>query len=226
MNILTHRKLLALICAGGLCGGAAAMGQDAADASKANQAAPGKVDEAAMMAQMMELAKPGENHKTLERFVGSWTYRVKYWLTPEKTNVPPIESSGTTVTKSTMGGRYFISEHNGQMQIPGPDGTMQSMPFSGMAVQGYDNVKRKFVASWIDNGGTSIMMLEGTFDADANTLTYVADYEPMPGMKTKVREAITMTDQNHHTMTWFEHRGDKEVKTMEITYTRSGGAGS
>lgn len=225
MKTLTYRKLLALLCAGSLCA-AAAIGQDTAGAARANQTTTGKVDEAAMMAQMMELGKPGENHKTLERFVGSWTYRIKYWSAPENTNVPPVESGGTTVTKSTMGGRYFISEHKGQMQFPGPDGAMQSMPFSGMAVQGYDNVKRKFVASWIDNMGTGIMMMEGTFDADANTLTYVADYEAMPGMKTKVREAITMTDQNHHTMSWFEHRGDKEVKTMEITYIRSGGAGT
>jgi hypothetical protein len=42
----------------------------------------------------------------------------------------------------------------------------------------------------------------------------------MPGMKTKVRETIKYTDKNHRTFEFFEGRGDKEVKTMEMNYTR------
>ena len=49
-----------------------------------------------------------------------------------------------------------------------------------MAVEGYDNVKKKFLASWIDNMGTGIMNLEGTYDAATKSLTYHAEYEPMP----------------------------------------------
>ena len=42
------------------------------------------------------------------------------------------------------------------MQMPGEDGKMKDMQFKGMGVEGYDNVKKKFVASWIDNMGTGI----------------------------------------------------------------------
>jgi len=34
---------------------------------------PAAADEAQMMAAMMELAKPGENHKILQEGTGSWT---------------------------------------------------------------------------------------------------------------------------------------------------------
>ncbi len=193
--------------------------QDATEPKKdAGPKAEGKKPgEAEMMAMMMEMAKPGENHKHMQDLVGTWSYTVKWWMNPES---PPNESSGTTVVKSVMDGRYLISEHTGKMQMPGSDGKMMDMEFKGMALEGYDNAKKKFVASWIDNMGTGIMNLEGTYDAATKTLTYYAEYEPMPGMKTKMREVVTTTDNDHHSMQFFEDRGGKEVKTMQIDYTR------
>jgi hypothetical protein len=170
-----------------------------------------------MMAMMMELAKPGENHKLLAGGVGSWTYTVKWWMSPD---AAPSESMGTTVTRATMGGRYFISEHTGKMQMPGPDGKMMDMEFKGMATEGYDNVKKKFVASWIDNMGTGIIRMEGDYDAATKSLTYRAEQEMMPGMKMKIREVIKFTDKDHRMFEWYEDRDGKEVKTMEIAYTR------
>ena len=97
---------------------------------------------------------------------------------------------------------------------------MMDTPFVGMSIEGYDNVKKKFVSSWIDNMGTGIMNSEGTYDPASKTLTYFAEYEPMPGMKTKTRQVLKLTDKDHRTLEFFEDRGGKEVKTMEIGYTR------
>lgn len=176
-----------------------------------------KPNDAQMMATMMELAKPGENHKRLQEMVGTWAYSVKWWMNPE---AAPVESTGTTVSRPAMDGRYVISEHSGKMQMPGEGGNMMDVPFKGMAIEGYDNVKKKFVSTWIDNMGTGIMLSEGTYDPASKTLTYSADYEPMPGMKTKARQVVKITDKDHHTMEYFEDRGGKEVKVMEITYAR------
>lgn len=195
------------------------MAQDATETKKdaGAKAAEKKPSDAEMMAMMMEMAKPGENHKQMQDLVGTWSYKVKWWMNPES---PPSESSGTTVTKWVMGGRYLVSDHTGKMQMPGADGKMMDMEFKGMAVEGYDNARKKYVASWIDNMGTGIMNLEGTYDAATKTLTYYAEYEPMPGMKTRIREVITKTDEDHHMLDFFEDRGGKEVKTMHIDYTR------
>jgi hypothetical protein len=178
-------------------------------------------NEAEMMAMMMELAQPGENHKLLARGVGTWTYAVKMWMNPDP-SAPPSESTGVSVTKELMGGRYFVSEHKGKMQMPGPDGKMMDMDFNGIATDAYDNVKKKFMSSWIDNMGTGIVVSEGTYDAATKTFTYHAEYEMMPGMKTKVRQVIKIADKDHHTLEFFEDRGGTEVRTMEIKYTRKG----
>jgi hypothetical protein len=176
-----------------------------------------KPTESEMMAMMMELAKPGENHKLLAGVVGTWDYKVKFWMSPD---APPMESGGKCAARTAMDGRYVISDHTGKMQMPGPDGAMMDTQFAGMGIEGYDNAKKKFVASWIDNMGTGIMNMEGTYDAGSKTLTYLAEYEPMPGMKTKMHEVIKIADKDHRTIEFFEDRGGKKVKTMEIAYTR------
>jgi hypothetical protein len=172
-----------------------------------------------MMTQMMELSKPGENQKLLADLAGTWTYTVKFWMNPDP-NAKPEESKGTAVRKSIMDGRYSVLDVSGKMQMSGPDGKKKDMTFKGMGIDAYDNVKQKFISSWIDNMGTGIMMSEGTYDPAAKTFTYNAEGEFIPGMKQKIREVIKIVDKDHHTFEWYEDRGGREVKTMEINYTR------
>jgi hypothetical protein len=185
--------------------------QDTADKKKE------KPSDSDMMATMMEMAKPGEPHKRMQELVGTWSYVSKWWMSPD---TAPNVSSGTMVTRSVMDGRYLISDHASKMQMPGPDGKPMDMQFKGMAVEGYDNVKKKYVASWIDNMGTGIMNLEGTYDPAAKALTYLAEYEAVPGTKMKIREVVTQIDDDHRKIEFFEDRGGKEIKTMQIDYSR------
>jgi len=177
-----------------------------------------KQDPGQMMATMMQLAQPGEGHKIFADAVGTWSYKVKWWMSPD---APPMESSGTMKTRSVMDGRYFISEHQGKMSMPGADGKMMDMSFQGMGTEGYDNAKKKYVASWIDNMGTGIMLMEGTYDPAAKTLTYTGEEEPMPGMKMKIKQVVKIGDKDHRSIEFFEMHGDQEVKTMEISYNRA-----
>ena len=95
----------------------------------------------------------------------------------------------------------------------------------GKSIEGYDNVKQKFVSAWIDNASTGIITFEGSYDPSSRSLTYYAETEPQPGKITKVREVIAVTDHNHYSLTWFEIHGGHEVKTVEINYTRAPGSG-
>ena len=174
-----------------------------------------------MMKQMMELSKLNENHKLLADMDGNWNFAIKMWMNPDP-NAKPQESKGTATRKSAMGGRYAVMDVTGKMQMPGEDGKMKDMQFKGMGIEGYDNVKKKFVSSWIDNMGTGIQFSEGTYDPATKTFTYTSEIEMMPGMKTPVREVIKVPDNNHMSLEWYETRGGQEKKTMEIAYTRAG----
>ncbi len=166
---------------------------------------------------MMELSKLNENHKLLAQTAGTYSYVVKMWMDPSG---KPNESTGTATRKAVMDGRYVTGDYSGSFKMPGPDGKMQNMNFKGMSLDGYDNVKKKFVSGWVDNMGTGIYITEGDYDASAKTITYTGQFEMAPGMKTKVREVIKLTDATHMSMEYYEDRGQGENKTMEISYTK------
>lgn len=191
----------------------------AAAVQAAPNAKPSAEDMQKMMQQMMELSKLNENHKMLGELAGTWSYTVKMWMNPDP-NAKPEESKGIAVRKPMMDGRFYVMDVTGKMEMPGPDGKKKETTFKGMGLEGYDNVKKKFIGTWMDNMGTGIMMSEGDYDPATKTLTYTSEYEGIPGMKTKIREIVKVVDKNHHTFEWYEDRGGKEVKTMEISYTR------
>src|SRR5438105_12602830 len=198
-----------------------AQDQTAATAASPVTAGPaaGQPNQAEMMQQMMELSKLNENHKLLAGLDGTWTYTVKMWMNPDP-NAKPQESKGTAVRKSMMDGRFFVMDVTGKMEMPGPDGKPKEMTFKGMGIEGYDNVKKKFVGTWVDNMGTGIMMSEGSYDPATKTFTYTGEYEAIPGMKQKIREVMKIADKDHMSFEWYEDRGGKEAKSMEISYTR------
>jgi hypothetical protein len=196
-------------------------GESPAGATSSAAAPSGQPNPQEMMKQMMEMSKLNENHKVLTDLDGNWNYAIKFWMNPDP-NAPPQQSKGTATRKSVMGGRFVVMDVSGKMQMPGEDGKMKDMQFKGMGVEGYDNVKKKFVASWIDNMGTGIQFSDGTYDPATKTLTYTSEMEPVPGMKTPVREVIKVADNNHMTLEWYENHGGQEKKTMEINYTRAG----
>jgi hypothetical protein len=169
------------------------------------------------MKQMMDMAKLNENHKLLASMAGTWSYTVKMWMDPKG---KPTESTGTAVRKAVMDGRYVTGDYTGKFKMPGADGKMTEMNFHGMSMDGYDNVKKKFVSGWVDNMGTGIMLMEGTYDTATKTFTYTGEYEMMPGMKSKAREVIKTPDNGHMIMEYYEDRGQGEAKTMEIDYKR------
>ncbi|HEV2842741.1 MAG TPA: DUF1579 domain-containing protein [Chthoniobacterales bacterium] len=173
-----------------------------------------------MMEVMMEMGKPGENHKLLAELAGNWTYTMKMMMDP--TTGKPSESKGTATRKAIFDGRYFTFEVSGKFQMPGKDGKPMDMNFKGMAIEGYDNVTKKFFSSWVDNMSTLMMNAEGTYDAATKTFTYMANCEMMPGMKTKMREVIKVIDKDHHNFEMYEDRGSGETKSMEIAYIRAG----
>ena len=102
------------------------------------------MDPQAMMEVWKKLAQPGEPHKLFAGLAGSWTTQTKEWMEPGK---PPMESTGTSEMKMLLDGRFLFQEYDGQMM---------GQPFSGVGIDGYDNLTKKYVTAWIDTMGTGI----------------------------------------------------------------------
>jgi hypothetical protein len=163
------------------------------------------------IAKMTALATPGENHKLLDYKVGKWNGHVTMWMAP---GAPAMESEATSETKWIMGGRYLHEDVRG---------TFAGQPFEGLGISGFDNIKKKFVYTWVDNMGTGIMSGEGTYDAAKKMITSTSSMsDPMTGKVVSSRGTETKTDDNNWKMEMFASGPDgKEVRTMRIDYKRA-----
>ncbi len=162
------------------------------------------------MKRWTDFMTPGDMHKVLAAATGSWTEEITMWMDPAQ---PPIKSTSTSEYKMVLGGRY---------QQANITGSFSGMPFEAMSLIGYDNMKKMFVSTWIDNMGTGILNSEGPYDAATNTITLIGtSAEPMSGKDMKMRETIRMTDNNTMIMEMYSTMGGgKEVKSMEIKLKR------
>jgi Protein of unknown function (DUF1579) len=168
-----------------------------------------QMDQQAMMEAYMKLATPGEPHKLFTSLAGSWTTKTKEWMEPGK---PPTESIGTADMKMLLDGRFLYQEYNAQMM---------GQPFSGIGIDAYDNMTKKYMTVWIDTMGTGIFMMEGTASADGKTITLKGSHPEPGGGKMTHRAVWKIVDNNTQTFDMYgAHHGGKETKMMEITYTR------
>lgn len=161
------------------------------------------------MKAMMAAATPGESHQMLAKSAGTWTGTVTMWMQP---GAPPTVSQAQATNEMIMGGRYLKSTNSGNVM---------GMPFEGVGITGYDNVKKQFVNSWIDNMGTGIMTLTGTWDAASKSIVYTgSEPDPATGKDTPVKEVWRFVDDDNQVMEMYSVMDGKEVKSMEIKYTR------
>lgn len=162
------------------------------------------------MAKWQEYATPGEGHKVMEKLVGNWDYSLKYWSSP---NNPPEESTGTNNVKWILGDRFL------EMDVKG---TSMGQPFEGMGIMGYDNAKKQYVNTWIDNMGTGMMNATGSYDAETNSLTETGTYtDPMTGQQT-FKGVTTFIDADNFTYEMYISTSEgKEMRVMEINYKKA-----
>jgi uncharacterized protein DUF1579 len=168
-----------------------------------------QMDPQAMMEEYQKLSTPGEPHKLFASLAGTWTTKTKEWMEPGK---PPMESTGSVEMKMLLDGRFLQQEFTGHMM---------GQPYSGVGVSAYDNLRKRYVSTWIDTMGTGIFMMEGTANPDGKTITLKGQHDELGGGRMTHRAVWKIVDNNTQTFDMFgTHQGGKEMKMMEITYTR------
>jgi len=195
-----------IACAGPVAGRTRS---DTAKPAAAAEKGPAAAEAAAMEAYM-KLNAPGEPHRMLAGLAGEWALEVKSWTAP---GAPPSVSQATCVNKLVMGGRFVQEDVTG---------TMMDTPFAGMSLTGYDNIKKKYVGIWVDSMTTGIFRSEGDYDASTKAMTFTGtSFDPMAGKDVQVRTVTRFESPGRHVFEWYAPGPDgKEMKSMEITYTR------
>jgi len=161
------------------------------------------------MKAMMAYSTPGEIHKMMAKSVGSWTADISMWMQP---GASPMKSTGEMKNEMILGGRYLKGTNTG---------SFMGQPFEGIGITAYDNAKKMFINTWIDNMGTGVMTLTGAWDAANNSINFSGTMvDPASGKDVPIREVFKMIDDNHQSLEMYAAMGGQEFKTMEINFTR------
>ncbi|MGZ5191427.1 MAG: DUF1579 domain-containing protein [Flavisolibacter sp.] len=206
MKLLTIIIYAAVLCMS--CNNAIAQG-----VSPTNTKPQERPDSATAMKNWMNYMTPGKEHELLAAANGSWVGEVTMWMEPDK---PPMKSTTTTTNNMLLGNRYQQSVHKGDMM---------GMPFEGISTVAFDNHKKVFITSWIDNMGTGVMTAEGPWDEATKSITFkgkMVDPTLGNGKECDFREVFTIIDNDNQKMEMYapDPKTGKEFKNMEIKMTR------
>jgi len=164
------------------------------------------------MEEMMKTMQPGPQHDLLKKLAGDWTTTGQMWMGPKGDPMPM--KPGTEHAEMILGGRFLQSVNNGEMM---------GMPFEGHGLMGYDNFKKVYQMTWIDNMGTTISTAAGTTDAAGKTLTLMGKMDdPESGQKdVDVKYVYNFKDDKTVGFEIWDNQGSKEFKkVMEMTYAK------
>lgn len=171
--------------------------------------APKKSSTSQKQQQMMAMGEPGEAHKHLELLLGEWEGEMKIWFAPGR---PPMTFKASKKRESLFDGRFVI-EH---VEAPSDMG-----PFRALQIFGYNNFEKRYEAFYIDNGGTAMATMPGSFDEATTTFTFTGKETDMSGQKVKTRNTVDCSKKDVQIMTGYKPgRDGKEFKSFEVTLTR------
>jgi hypothetical protein len=167
-------------------------------------------DEAAMMKAWMDFMTPGDMHKWMAKSDGTWSGDVNSYMDP--TN--PMKSKATVTSKMIYNGLYQVSDYKGNMM---------GQPFEGHGILAYDNAKKHFVNTWIDNMGSGIIVMTGQYDAKSNTLKLKGTQtDPITGKDANIRQEVQFLNDDTQVFTmWGPGMDGKEMKMMDMKLTRT-----
>jgi hypothetical protein len=166
-------------------------------------------DPVAMEKAWIEFATPGTEHKMMADWKGTWEGDVTDFMNPSA----PQQSKATMVNKMIMDGRYQQGTFKG---------SFGGQSFEGMSLLGYDNARKVFVSTWIDNMGTGVIKMEGQWDEATKSMTLKGmQTDPVTKKECPTREVYKVVDNNNHVMEMYNTGADgKETKMMEIKFKR------
>lgn len=167
----------------------------------------------AIAEKVMALRGPGPEHEVLAARVGEFDTRILYWMQP---GGEPMVFEGHASARLILGGRFLLTE--GQSG----DGPYQ---VGKLSLLGFDRRAGKYTFSGYDTMGTYAVHAEGSYDAEARTLTFSGtDYDPIMQVTQEFDFVFHFEDADHSRMeVWFKdtsHGNETPFKMVEVQSTR------
>lgn len=163
-------------------------------------------------AQMLVFSAPAANHLLLGQLAGNWNFH----------DAKLVFVKGTLSRKAIYNGRFFLVEIiGGKLKLPIENGKMIEDNYQSMQTEGYDNVRKKFIMTSINNHiGSDIQEQSGDYDPGKKQFTYTWEDLLMPATPVLNKRVLSIIDPDHYKEEYFEVSRGKETKVRELDYDR------
>lgn len=153
----------------------------------------------------MEFPKPQDEHRFLEKLLGTWVVTESTGHEGYDPNDPAMR---WTEEVRSIGGLWYLCEGRGAMS----DGTPSAM----VMTLGYDPAAGHYVGSWIGSMMTTMWVYKGWVERDGLTLTLEAEGPAFddPKRTDLYRDVITFIDADHRRLTGSVRQPDGTFKTF------------
>jgi hypothetical protein len=92
----------------------------------------------------------------------------------------------------------------------------------GLGTLGYDNTRKLFIGTWIDNNHTGMIALEGRWEGDRKLISMKGKrFDPVNGKEKAIIVNLTLVDDFNHTLEAYSIDGSTETKVMTINFRRN-----
>ncbi len=166
----------------------------------------------AHMAKARKAGSAGPGHAIFKNLEGTWSVESTAWMQP---GAAPAKSTGSSSMKLVLGGRFLEQTFTGNWH---------GHPFEGIGFIGYDNVRKEYTSTWMDNMSTGMTQSTGKYNAATKTVSETGTFScPFANDPNKwFRSEWKLTNKDNHTFTMYvKDSAGKEFKSMEIVYKRS-----
>jgi hypothetical protein len=156
-------------------------------------------------AQDMPMPKPGPEHQSLQKGVGTWDAVMK---------MGGQEFKGVETVRSFGNGLWIVFDFHCD--------NFMGMPFDGHGTAGYSPDEKKYVLNWIDSMSTDVDSGTGVSTDGGKTINWTSTARDPQSRKMVTQKRVQTTkDDDHHTLTFYGPGPDgKEGVMMAIEYTR------
>jgi hypothetical protein len=158
----------------------------------------------------MARATPGEMHQVLFQLIGAWHGDVSFYSETER---EPLISSVQVFYESQLENRFFTIKLIGEVNRIGME---------GLGTLGYDNTRKLFIGTWIDNNHTGMISLEGRWEEDRKLISLRGKrFDPVNGKEKAIKVNLTLVDDFNHTLEVYSIDGSAEMKVTTINFRRN-----
>lgn len=151
-----------------------------------------------------EPQKPGAEHAHLSAMVGTWDTVME---------MGGQKFKGAATYKSICSGMWIASDFESELA---------GVPYQGHGMDGYDQLKKKYIGYWFDSMTSVPMSFEGNFDDDHKVLTMTGTSPGPDGKPQKFRSTTEMHGQDRMTFQMYivTATSGKEELAFSIEYMR------